>query len=1414
MEDLRIRERFASNPQILNISISGQRFVIDSTLLNRYRIDAELGRGGMGVVYRAHDLLLDRPVAVKVLGKAGGDSGLGSKGRARLLREAQAAAKLDHPNIVSVYDAGETEGVPFIVMQLVSGASLREIGPLSVPQIITVARQLCDALAHAHAQGIVHRDLKPENVVVVGSGERLIAKLMDFGLALSQSAARLTQEGTFVGTAFYLAPEQAVGEDVDGRADLYALGIVLYELTTGDPPFTGNDLLLIISQHLHAAPVPPRTHNPAIPPELEALILRLLSKNPDDRPASARELLDALTPAQVSSFLPSGDVTFLYTDIEGSSSLWERDPVGMRESLARHDAILHEAIAAHGGQVFKIIGDAFQAAFTDPVRAVSAALAGQRALAAATWGATGSLKVRMGLHRGGAEARGADYATTHTLNRVARVMSAGHGGQILLSLDVAEQVREHLPAGVGLRELGRHRLKGLSQAEQLFQIVAPDLPANFPPLKSTPVAPSTRSEVFSLLDHIVRGQLIGRERELAELEGFWNRAERGEGHLVLLSGEPGVGKTRLTEELVNYARLRGALILDGHFHPELGVTYLGIREALRDYVRSLPPEEARAAIGPTAPELVKLAPEVEDIMGGVMPNPPMGEVEAERLRLFDHVTQFVIRLMEKSPVLFVLEDLHWADGPSLLFLHFLLRNTRKARLLVLGTYRETELAAVRPFYETMLDLNRDRLYTRLALRGLESESVEKLIGALLGGPVDSELVAAIARDTEGNPFFVEEVVKGLVERNGLRLEDGIWRPVGEAERYIPQSIQIALGKRLESLSENARAALALAAILGREFDVDILLSMSAWDEDRLLDALDESTKAQLIAETRAHGKDTYRFTHALLVQVVYDGINTRRRARFHQQAGEALERVYARRLDEHIEALAYHFSRAPSIAAEKAATYGLRAAEKAVGVYAHDQAIRHYTEVLEALTDLDDPAREARAWELMGDAQMRLYYVKDAIAAYEKAQAALERGHLAEAQEHCRLSFKLGELIIKEQQDPARARHYLEKALASSAAPPNSPQRVKCLATLAVCMVEEGRLTEALEQAQSALTLAEEFALADGIASACGALCSIHEARGDLTSYAQVSERQVAALDESHDFAGIFEAYSHHEYTNLVRGDYEQSRRIDLAGLELCQKFNAPGWETRMLTGYTWVLEKQGYWPEALEHSRRVLSLASRVGCDMCFAYIHLGLADIEAKRGQPKQSQQHIESALAIIAQLNRSPVIAMRWRFFSQVFLREWEEAWAMVEEARPLAYPDIATAPFYRFNWSVMLPEAAARVGRWSEAERLAGETLDFFQKQGVPFGVAGSHFALGLAHAGQARWDEALAEFEQALGGYQALGHPWDTANAQYEMALAYAGRQWAGDVEQAKRLLQQAHATFKNLEAQPGMAKVALALEKI
>jgi eukaryotic-like serine/threonine-protein kinase len=273
----------------------------EALLNNRYRLDAELGHGGMGVVYRGHDVLLGRDVAVKLLSKGG----LGTEGRARLLREAQAVARLNHPNIVTVYDAGEAEGPAgssgtFIVMELLSGLSLFERKPATIDELVDVARQVCAALGHAHEHGIIHRDLKPENVVLCGataSGAPIKSdfrvKLTDFGLARSVTSRQTTETG-LTGTVFYMPPEQAMGRELDGRADLYSLGVMLYELAAGRLPFAGDDPLTVLAQHLHAPPVPPTTYNSDIPAPLEALILRLLGKQPEERPASAEEVGHAL----------------------------------------------------------------------------------------------------------------------------------------------------------------------------------------------------------------------------------------------------------------------------------------------------------------------------------------------------------------------------------------------------------------------------------------------------------------------------------------------------------------------------------------------------------------------------------------------------------------------------------------------------------------------------------------------------------------------------------------------------------------------------------------------------------------------------------------------------------------------------------------------------------------------------------------------------------------------------------------------------------------------------------------------------------------------------------------------------------------------------------------------------------------
>ena len=365
--------------------------------------------------------------------------------------------------------------------------------------------------------------------------------------------------------------------------------------------------------------------------------------------------------------LPTGPITYLFTDIEGSTKLWQQHPHDMRAVLARHDALLTYGFEQHSGVVVRSRGegDSIFAVFVRASDAVAAASTVQQMLLREPWPADMSIRVRMALHTGESELRAHDYYGT-TVNRCARLRSIAHGGQAVLSLATATLVRDALPGDVSLRDLGSHRLKDLEAPEHVFQLLHPDIPFEFPPLNSLEASPTARVTSAN--------GFVGRRAEMGELTTALNDAFTGHGRMVMLVGEPGIGKTRCAQELADFAKLRGALVVWGQCHESEGAPPYWIwTQAIRSYIQDIDKVQLRSALGVGASDVASMIPEIRQSLPDLEPSPQLDSPEQARFRLFDSVTTFLKSASQSQPLVVVLDDLHWADRSSLMLLEFMVR---------------------------------------------------------------------------------------------------------------------------------------------------------------------------------------------------------------------------------------------------------------------------------------------------------------------------------------------------------------------------------------------------------------------------------------------------------------------------------------------------------------------------------------------------------------------------------------------------------------------------------------------------------------------------------------------------------------------------------------------------------------------
>jgi tetratricopeptide (TPR) repeat protein len=1016
--------------RILPDELRHSGLALGTILRERYRLDSELGRGGMGTVYRATDIELQREVAVKILSATSQTS----EARERLIREARAAAALNHPHIVTMHDVGEENGLPFLVMELVPGPRLSQARPADLARVVEIATQICAALEHAHANKIVHRDLKPDNVLLSRSSFTNNVKLADLGLALPAHGARISRAGMTVGTAAYMAPEQALGQPIDGRTDLYALGVLLYELTTGRLPFTGDDPLTIISQHVHAPVVPPRMLRSDIPRPLEAIIVRLLAKDPAQRFASAAETRTALL-----------------------------------ESLT------------NDGNV-----------------------------------ATGE----------------------------------------------------------------------------------------------TPAA-------VAILEALSRGRLIGRANELGEVRELWQRAREGHGHAVLLSGEPGAGKTRLAREVTIQAAVDGALVLTGGcYEYEATTPYLPFVEAFRRWTREEKDDaKLRELLGDTAPQLARFAPELVTRLG---PFPEHGQLapHEERLLFFDAVAKVFANIARRQSLLFYADDLHWADHGTLWLLGHLLRQLRDERVLIVGAYRETELDRTHPLAKSLVDWNRERLVTRIVLRRFNESETGAQLGALLGEQVSGEFAVAVHRETEGNPFFVEEVLKALIEKGSVRRESGRWHRCDVNQLVIPQSVKEAIGHRLNRVGEETNEVLRVCAVLGKFFTFEELTSAAEQGEDALLDALDEATSAQLIS---AASDDSFSFTHDKIREVLYEELNPIRRRRLHRHVAEGLERR-CERAPCAVEKLAHHYIQAGDH--ERGLQYAKQAAAEAERVFAFDEAVAAYGRARDCAEALGLIEEQAAQEEAIGKAYM--LHAETALAA-EHFERALEM--TSDPSTRVRLLCQAAASLVTT--GAPRGLDYVREALQVLNPETNPLETANALMSEARFHHLAGRHNQARELLLRAAELVKPTAESDSISTFAAPMIA------QIYAYLAGVHQHYALFDDADDWARHAIAFGVKQ--NVL---FAQAAGTEFLGEDAIHK---------------------GNYEESLEFAQREIALAEKLHSRERRAWVHFYAGHAHFSLGRTDRAFEEFQHGIALAEAIGENRVLVLHKAMFAivQAKLGQYDQA-----------------------------------------------------------------------------------------------------------------------------------------------------------
>lgn len=628
---------------------------------------------------------------------------------------------------------------------------------------------------------------------------------------------------------------------------------------------------------------------------------------------------------------------------------------------------------------------------------------------------------------------------------------------------------------------------------------------------------------------------VGRARELACFRRLLRSAFEGKRQVMLLAGEPGIGKTRCAEMFAELAEDQGALTLWGRCYEEPGAPpYWPWVQILRDCVQSCSANELELMVGHAPPDAASVIP---DFFGRPDESLPIGPVLSEhaRFRAFDTIARFLAKSSQQTPLVLIIDNLHWADAPSLSLLEFLCQELAHSRVLVIGTYRDVEISRRHPLPATLGGLSRDGAVERVRLTGLPRDSIVDLAEKVLGIVLPPSVIDAIYGQTDGNPLFVIELLKVLREESAAA-------DLGPIAVRIPDSVRETIGRRLSHLSEHSNDVLAVASVLGRRFTATEVAVVADRPFEHVMQGLQEAAQTGLIEPT-GEGADGYQFKHALIREVLHDELPALERLKLHGRAGDALADIHRADLEPVLTRLAHHYSEAAPLGyAEKAVTFELEAAARAMRMCAYEGAVAHDERAL-ALLSLSRQKDDARIVRLYYHLGACLVALGDTKSATEALLQALKHGVRLRSPLLVDVITRLIWTTSDSTQSPIVP--LLEKALAILP-PGDSAERAKTLAALAFALRTSGEASRAESLVAEAIAMGHR--LGDAGALAICSQLAVMALRGRPQTLHQrlaLSEQYVAlAPHDTDDPEGHALAYSFHALDLVEAGHLEELERM------------------------------------------------------------------------------------------------------------------------------------------------------------------------------------------------------------------------------------------------------------------------------